>query len=522
MKGAVAFILGVLFLSAVSPATVLCPGHGLAADEFSNRWPPKKEYENPGITQAMEAVREAIPKAQKDPTRPVYHFRPAARWMNDPCGAVYHKGYYHVFYQLNPTGDSDWGRDNSHWGHTRSKDLARWEHLPVALCPSRELGERRCNSGCAVINGKGQPMIFYTYVPLKGGVSRQQWAAIGDDDLITWKKHPDNPIIGREKAGVPPPPAVSLGWSDPFVFRAGGRTFVTFKASGGAVCEALNEELTRWKYVKSVAGVHGECPNVVKLGEKWLLITSGGASSKQLHYQVGHFDPQQLKFTVEKTGILDHSYGPEWPKPTATIPISRGFYATNTLFDPQGRCVLFGWVSGFQGGRGWNGCLGLPRILTLGPDGRPRQTPVPQLQALRREHRRVEGVVLKDRGQVLEAARGDTLEILAKLEPGDAKACGLKVRRSKDGTAAVTLRYDGKTLDAAGTKLPLQLDDDQPTLTLHVFLDRSVMEVFAGGGRECITRVIYPGEDDLGTEVFAEGGTARLESVDVWKMKSIW
>jgi sucrose-6-phosphate hydrolase SacC (GH32 family) len=90
-----------------------------------------------------------------------------------------------------------------------------------------------------------------------------------------------------------------------------------------------------------------------------------------------------------------------------------------------------------------------------------------------------------------------------------------------DGTSAVTLRYDGKMLDAAGTKVPLQLDNDGKTLTLHVFLDRSVMEVFAGGGRECITRVIYPGEEDLGIEVFPQGGTARLESMDVWKMKSI-
>ena len=109
------------------------------AGEFDNRWPAKKVYDNPAVTRAMEAVREGIEQCKNDPTRPVYHFRPPARWMNDPCGAIYHNGYYHVFYQLNPTGDF-WGMDNTHWGHTRSRDLVHWEHLPIAICPSRDRG----------------------------------------------------------------------------------------------------------------------------------------------------------------------------------------------------------------------------------------------------------------------------------------------------------------------------------------------------------------------------------------------
>ena len=501
----------------------LCSSSNLFANEF-NQWPAKKIYNNPAITKAMDAVREGIPKAENDPTRPVYHFRPPARWMNDPCGAIYHKGYYHVFYQLNPTGDF-WGVDNTHWGHTRSKDLVYWEHLPIAVWPSRELGERRCNSGCVVINDNGRPMIFYTYVPLKEGASRQQWVAIGDDDLIIWKKHPDNPIIGREKSGIPS--SVSPGWSDPFIFRTEYKTFVIFKSSGGAVCEAQNEELTQWKYIGSLAGVHGECPNFFKLDDKWVLLTSGGASSKQLQYQIGSFDPRELKFTLEKSGILDHSYGSDWSDPMA-----RGFYATNILFDPKGRCILFGWVSGFKNeygqfyggagqaeGRGWNGCLGLPRILTLGPDSRPRQTPVPELQKLREKHVRVEALKLNRSDYLLDDV-GDTLEILADFEPGDTKTFGLKVRRSGDGKSAITIRYDDEILNVAGTEVPLKLGRE--ILTLHIFLDKSVMEVFINGGQECVTRVIYPGKNDLGIELFSEGGTTTVKSLDIWSIKPIW
>jgi beta-fructofuranosidase len=111
------------------------------------------------------------------------------------------------------------------------------------------------------------------------------------------------------------------------------------------------------------------------------------------------------------------------------------------------------------------------------------------------------------------------LEILAVFDPGDAKAVGLNVRRSEDGSRAVTIRCDGRTLDVAGTMAPLQLGSDERTLTLHIFLDRSLMEIFANGGRECVTKVIHTEEHDLGLEVFTIGGGATVRALDVWRLK---
>ena len=83
--------------------------------------------------EALAAVEAAIPEAEKDLTRPVYHFRPPAQWMNDICAAIYYNGYHHIFYQFNPFDDT-WGADNSTWAHARSKDLVYWEDLPGPLC----------------------------------------------------------------------------------------------------------------------------------------------------------------------------------------------------------------------------------------------------------------------------------------------------------------------------------------------------------------------------------------------------
>ena len=68
----------------------------------------------------------------KEPHRPTFHFTPPEKWMNDPNGMVYYAGEYHLFYQYYPDS-TVWGP--MHWGHAISKDLATWEHLPIALYP---------------------------------------------------------------------------------------------------------------------------------------------------------------------------------------------------------------------------------------------------------------------------------------------------------------------------------------------------------------------------------------------------
>jgi len=52
----------------------------------------------------------------------------------------------------------------------------------------------------------------------------------------------------------------------------------------------------------------------------------------------------------------------------------------------------------------------------------------------------------------------------------------------------------------------------------RVFLDHSVLEVFANG-RQCVTQRIYPtGEESLGIALRAEGGEATVTTLDAWEM----
>ncbi len=60
------------------------------------------------------------------------------------------------------------------------------------------------------------------------------------------------------------------------------------------------------------------------------------------------------------------------------------------------------------------------------------------------------------------------------------------------------------------------------TLRLHIFLDGSIVEIFAND-RACLTTRIYPSQPDSGgIELFARGGEVHLSRFDCWTMASIW
>lgn len=465
---------------------------------------------NPAIERAMASDEVAATVAARDSARPVYHFRPVANWMNDPNGPIALGGWYHMFYQHNPYGDQ-WG--HMHWGHARSRDLVRWEHLPIALWPSEEKGEEHIFSGCATTNGAGQPMIIYTSIARgkSAGDYAEQWAAIGDDDLMVWRKHPANPILSEQLHGD----QKMSDWRDPFVFRDQGRTYLVAGGNlnhgkgGQAVVnlyEAENSELTKWKYW-GVMFTHPdpevgniECPNFFKLGNRWVLVVS---PHRKVEYFIGTFDSSSHKFSAESRGVMD--YG--------------NYYAPNCLYDPSGRLIMWGWINGFKSGRGWNGCLTLPRVLSLAADGRLEQRPVPEIEMLRDRRVNRANLLLDDSTGALKLATGDALEIEAKFESGDAKSVGLEIRRTADSSKPISIRHDGRRLTVGDVEVPFSIPSGETTLRLHVFLDKSVMEVFAND-RACVTRVIDAGEGDVAA--IASGGQAKLKSIDVWTMKPIW
>jgi beta-fructofuranosidase len=473
---------------------------------------------NPAIERAMQSVAAAVPLAAADPQRPRYHFTPPANWMNDPNGTIYTGGYYHLFYQQNPFGDTS---GHKHWGHARSRDLVHWEHLPIALWPSLEVGEEQIFSGCAAITGDGTPILFYTSVGSGQPSQRranEQWAALGDDGWIEWHKHPDNPILDLATHGGP---EFEGDWRDPYIFSAAGRTFLVLggnfgESSAVALYEAIDVTLTQWRYCSLLHSAPRteirffECPNFFPLqnragGIDWVLLAS---PYRPVLYVVGDFDVDTLTFTPTTQGVLDPGF-----TPTVT---TAHYYATNTLYAPDGRLILFGWVRGFPPGRGWNGSLALPRVLTIGPDRRPRQNPIAELEVLRGRTLTFPTQTLPSWPTIVATAAEASLEIdtTLRLAEGSSIAFYLRAANSSDPSLAIT--YDGALLTMGETQVPLTLTGDE-TLHLRLFVDRSVSELYVDGGTLAVTVVQPMPEALIDIELDAKGSVDLL-SFKGWEM----
>ena len=457
---------------------------------------------------------------------PLYHFRPARNWMNDPNGLIYWRGQYHLFYQYNPHGPL---HGSIHWGHAVSDDLAHWTELPVALAPTPGGPDAEgCWSGCAVDNG-GVPTFVYT------GVHPQTVClATGSPDLRQWTKHPANPVIG----GPPPELAAATegNFRDPFVWREDGRWQMVIGAKiagqGGVVLRYQSLDLVQWDYCGPLlvddartrpysTGAMWECPNFFPLGGRHVLIVSAQSAQGELLYPVyfaGAYDGQI--FTAGVEDILVHG---------------SSFYAPQILRRPDGRVLMWGWL---KEGRpeaealntGWAGVMSLPIELTWRAEGRVGLAPVPELQGLRRQHWHFAGRALDVNERWGLDAAGEALELIAEFEHDPAGVFGFDLLCGPEGTPQARVVYDAPhstlSVDPGPTFASTVATPERyaaplpPTgrLRLHVFLDRTVLEVFANDTC-CLAARLYPEHPEqqgLGVSLIA--GSAVLRSLEVWSL----
>jgi beta-fructofuranosidase len=190
------------------------------------------------------------------------------------------------------------------------------------------------------------------------------------------------------------------------------------------------------------------------------------------------------------------------------------------------------------------GVMTLPRLLSLHPNGQLRIEPPEEFKTLRQNHRNQESLIIHPRqDRILCNNLGGELEIDVKTAVPQGSVFGLRVLMSPDGreqtaidvdTAAHTLSID-TTRSSLRTDIyqpyplmqvksrsdiriqvaPFTLIPDEP-LHLRVFVDRSILEVFANG-RQCVTQRVYPArEESLQIALFSETEPIHVLSIDVW------
>lgn len=429
--------------------------------------------------------------------------------MNDPH-PVFFKGAYHMFYQYSFLPHDPYGGPHS-WGHAMSKDLVHWEHLPPAITPGDHgiAADRHIWSGCLVDN-HGVGTAIYTIENLDIWTSTST-----DDDLRVFKKCGANPVI----KGPPPEPGIMAEMRDPWVWKEDDVWYLTvgsgMKDNKGFVLPLYKStDLIHWQYLHPLyegdaskgGSTFCECPFFFPLGDKYVLALSAEAS-----WMTGTF--KDHRFQPQERGRLDYGR----------------LYVPQTVLDDKGRRIMWGWATGWntypgernaQSLAGWAGMQTLPRVISLAKDNTLRFDPVPELESLRAEHYRKENLAVKKKVIPIKNSRGMQVELQVVLAPGSARRCGLIIR---DKAELMRITYDAvaKTLQCAGHTSPLALEPGED-LTLRVFLDRSIVEVYANR-KVCATEGIHPQDiSAVDVSLFAEAGEATVKQLDVWQMSSIW
>jgi fructan beta-fructosidase len=228
----------------------------------------------------------------------------------------------------------------------------------------------------------------------------------------------------------------------------------------------------------------------------------------------------------------------------------KDFYATNSFSDipaNDGRRIWLGWISNWQYANGeptklWRGAQSLPRALRLKtyPDGiRLVQTPVAETTKLRvKQLLRANKLSIQQANDKLRVGnvKGDLLEIEAEIAPRDAGEVGFRLRKGQNEETLVGISAKTRHVFIDRTRSGLvSFSPDFPgrhratlhwtsPVKLHIFLDRSSIELFASDGETVLTERIYPSPGSDALEMYSDSASAdtQVSLLNIWQLSSIW
>lgn len=441
----------------------------------------------------------------KEKHRPQFHFSSKRGWNNDPNGMMYFDGEYHLFYQHNPFG---WPWGNMTWGHAVSKDLVHWEELGDALHPD-EWGTMFSGSGIVdwknttgFQTGDEPPLIcIYTNAgdvnPWSRGKPFTQGIAYSNDKGRTWTKYEGNPVQGHLNDGNRDPKVIWWEETEEWV--------IVLYLIDSRMAFFRSKDLKRWQLQSILQSFH-ECPELFQLpvdgdenNKKWILYGAAG------DYFIGDFDGSH--FTPEGDDIR-FNYG-------------NAFYASQTFSDipeADGRRIQIGWGQSDTPGMPFNQCMTFPVVLTLHTTDegiRMFANPVKEIEKLYKTKHSFKDEVIDSDTDLLEDIEGDLFEIKAEIEVGDASKIIFDIR----GEPVI---YDAESnkISCKDHSAPCKPEDGK--IKLHMLVDRTLIETYINDGKRYMPMESIPDDDNLSLGITAEGGQARIISLEVIELKSAW
>lgn len=447
-----------------------------------------------------------------DEERPLFHPTPYVGWMNDPNGVSYYNGEYHLFYQYHPY-DTNWGP--MHWGHLKSKDLIKWEFLPVSLAPDMDYDHAGCFSGSAIELEDGRHLIMYTGVienELKDGskdIKQVQCLAFGDG--ANYEKYENNPVLTAKDL---PEGGSAIDFRDPKIwYDENEKCYFSVignrPADGsGSILLFTSKDTKKWEFVtvldscNNEYGKMWECPDFFMLGDTAIILTSPQdmrARDLEFHngngniYLTGSYDAKNHKFTRNEVRAIDFGLD---------------FYAPQTTLSPDGRRIMIGWMQCWESCRcqpenaKWFGQMTVARELTT-KNGRLIQNPVRELENYRKN-----AVIYKDvaiRKELnLTSVNGRTIDMTVNIKPAGCKLYDkfeIKLAKNSEYETVITYKPSTNIVKFDRTNSGFRRDiimtremlvgNNNGQIKMRIIMDRFSVEIFINNGEQVMTSTIY-------------------------------
>ncbi len=457
----------------------------------------------------LDKTYAARSDAYQERYRPQFHFSPQTGWLNDPNGLVYYEGEYHLYYQAWPNDVQARGKI---WSHAVSEDLIHWTQIDHALVNE---GHRMIFSGSALVDhnntaglqkGKNKALIAI-YTLTKPHVQCIAWSL---DKGRTFTKYKE-PVVGTltEKNRDP-----KVFWYEPdkkwiMVLYLGERTKFVLLGS---------KDIKNWDKLSDLEIPDGhECPEMFEMHvdgnkkkQRWVVMDG------QELYMVGQFDGE--KFIPDTKTAFRSEWGHN----------GKAGQAWNDT--PDGRIVFILWMKAKMGARvggtvkevypgmGFSQQMSVPRELTLRTTSeglRLYSWPVKEIERLRGKGETQSDTALKPGMNALSSVTGELFDIETEIEPGRARKIVLGIR-------GIPITWDAaaRTLSCLGAKA--EISPEYRKLKLRVLVDRTSMEIFAYDGRYVMSFCFTPEPGNKNLSLIAQDGEARIKSLKVWPLRSIW
>ncbi len=428
--------------------------------------------------------------------RPIYHHTPKRGWMNDPNGMFYKDGVWNLYYQYNPYG-SMWG--NMHWGHSTTTDLIHWKDEGVAIAP--DIWGTIFSGSCVV--DKETVVAMYTSsrpTPFGGDVQAQS-LAFSTDGGQTFTKFEGNPVLTSEEKDFRDPRPF---WNEDI------KSWNLILAVGQEMRIYSSKDLKEWKYESSFGkeyGNHGgvwECPDLIKIDSKWLLICNinpgGPFGGSATQYFVGQFDGH--RFTCESK-----------PNVTKWMDYGKDHYATVSFYNaPENRHVVLAWMSNWQYANQvptmqFRSANSIPRDLGLFDyQGETYVSVVPSKETLAMRGAKVK--VPTEACEIVVDLKGKTEIVLSNTK-------GEQVTMTYDASKQ-TFAMDRTKSGNVGFSEDFPCVTEAPTYgkvkQLRIFIDRCSIEAFDSDGKMAMTNLVFPSEPYNTIKV--KGGKATIYQIE--------